>query len=362
MKILFIAPLPPPIHGQSLASEVLLRGLEKDNEIFLVDTAKKKGGGWIGSVRRFFRVGGLLKKIFSGARRADLIYLTISESVPGNLKDLLTYVLCLGKLDKTYIHLHGGAGMIRIMRGGGLLAGLNANFLKRLKGVIILGESHRAVFAGVVRPERIHVVPNFAEEDLFIPEGELPAKFDSAGNIRLLYLSNLIPGKGYEELLEAYAGLPQSLKECFTLDFAGAFHSEGHKQEFLAKVRKDSSIRYHGVIRGEEKRRLFQAAHVFCLPTYYPYEGQPISILEAYASGCIVLTTDHSGIRDVFQDPANGFEVQKRSPASIAEALARIAGNRRALVSLAAGNRRVAGENYRSSIYQASLKTLMGIK
>ena len=69
---------------------------------------------------------------------------------------------------------------------------------------------------------------------------------------------------------------------------------------------------------GEKKRRLFAEAHVFCLPTYYSYyEGQPISILEAYASGCVVITTDHGGICDIFKDKINGFRVEKRSCLSI---------------------------------------------
>ena len=51
-------------------------------------------------------------------------------------------------------------------------------------------------------------------------------------------------------------------------------------------------------------------AHVFCLPTTYPYEGQPISILEAYAAGAIVITTDIGGIPDIFVDKKNGFLIE----------------------------------------------------
>jgi glycosyltransferase involved in cell wall biosynthesis len=63
---------------------------------------------------------------------------------------------------------------------------------------------------------------------------------------------------------------------------------------------------YHGdssaciIVDGPGKKNLFSEAHIFCLPTYYPYEGQPIAILEAFASGCVVITTNHSGISDFF--------------------------------------------------------------
>ncbi len=64
---------------------------------------------------------------------------------------------------------------------------------------------------------------------------------------------------------------------------------------------------------GDGRRDYLREAHVFCLPSYYPFEGQPVSILEAYASGCVVVTTDQGGIRDVFREGENGLWVAKAS-------------------------------------------------
>ena len=36
-----------------------------------------------------------------------------------------------------------------------------------------------------------------------------------------------------------------------------------------------------------------------CLPTYYPMEGQPISIIEAMGFGNFIVTTNHAGIPDI---------------------------------------------------------------
>lgn len=35
------------------------------------------------------------------------------------------------------------------------------------------------------------------------------------------------------------------------------------------------------------------------MPTRYPNEGQPISILEAMGNGMFIITTDHAGIPDI---------------------------------------------------------------
>lgn len=362
MKILFIAPLPPPIHGQSLASKVFLDEIGGTHEVMVVNTAKRKDAGIRATFRRAFEVAGFLAGIMRKARAADVAYLTISESRAGNLKDLLTYLLCLARLDRMVIHLHGGAGMIRIMReGNGWLARANAFFLRRLKGVVILGESHRRIFEGAVMPERIHVVPNFAQDELFIDEAGLLAKSRPGGKIRFLFLSNLLPGKGYVELLDAWLGLPPGIRSRCELAFAGAFDSEAAKRLFLDRIRGLDDVTYHGVVAGAEKRRLFASSRVFCLPTYYPYEGQPISILEAYASGCAVITTNHSGIRDVFTDGINGFEVPIRSAGSIRSAIERIASDPAVLAPIAAANLRTAGECYRASIYNQSLRRIVGV-
>jgi glycosyltransferase involved in cell wall biosynthesis len=50
-------------------------------------------------------------------------------------------------------------------------------------------------------------------------------------------------------------------------------------------------------------------------------EGQPISILEAMATGNIVLTTKHAGIPDIFQNEINGYYVDKNNPNSIVETI-----------------------------------------
>ena len=106
------------------------------------------------------------------------------------------------------------------------------------------------------------------------------------------------------------------------------------------------------------KKILFSKAHIFCLPTSF-FEGQPISILEAYASGCVVLTTGQSGIRDIFRDGLNGFEVQERSADSIKLVLEKIINKPENLLKIAISNRKIAGEKYGTSTYNSSLSTII---
>jgi glycosyltransferase involved in cell wall biosynthesis len=359
MRMLFIGPLPEPVTGQSLACRVLLDGLPPSCQVDLVDLSKKEFVQGVSSWSRVLEVLRILGAVWRSRSRADTIYFTVSESWAGNAKDLVIYALCCRKLDRMVIHLHGGAGMRQIMQGGGVQRRVNAFFLRRLGAAIVLGESQRAIYRGAVPDERIHVVPNFAEDTMFTTVDRIEAKYDRANPFRILFLSNLLPGKGHDELLDAFTGLDENLKATARLDFAGAFESARQQEAFLARVSADDRIQYHGPVAGERKRDLFHNAHLFCLPTYYPYEGQPISLLEAYASGCAVVTTGHSGIPDVFRDEVNGLQVAPRSVPDLRRALERAVRDSQGLRQMAMLNFATASTTYRAAAYQRAVSHII---
>ncbi len=354
MNVLFIAPLPPPITGQALASEVLLRELSKNHSVELVNYHRGDLERGLTSFRRIPEGIAILGRVLQGKRRADAIYLTITQSLAGNIKDLLIYLACLRDLSRMVVHLHGGGLRKELFDRYRLLRRANRFFLSRVGRVVVLGKSLSPVFEGMVPGDRIRIVPNFAEAHLFVSREEVRAKFREIGTVRVLFLSNLIEGKGHEELADAFLGLGEDRKRAVRIDFAGGFESAVHRDRFLQKIKGEDGLRYLGVAGGEEKKRLLADSHLLCLPTYYPYEGQPISILEGYASGCAVIATDHGGIRDIFRDGENGFLVPARSALPIRERLAEIAVNPGILLPVALHNREAA-ESYREEIHLGSM-------
>ncbi|WP_427042082.1 glycosyltransferase [Fusobacterium sp. SB021] len=62
---------------------------------------------------------------------------------------------------------------------------------------------------------------------------------------------------------------------------------------------------------------------VFILPSWD--EGQPISILEAYVTGCAVITDENiGGIGDIFQNEINGISCTARDVENIYLAIEKI--------------------------------------
>lgn len=358
MKVLVIAPIPPPITGHSVAATVLIDGLSPSSEVAVVNLSI--GSSHDGSVsgRRLLAVGRVIIDVWRKKRGVDAIYLTVAESVAGNIKDLLIYLICVRQLSRFYIHLHGGSIKRLLFDRHSVLRALNTLAVRRMAGVIISGHSHQHIFAPMIDESRIHIVPNFAQDELFVSEQQVVDKFADVAAVRVLYISGMTAKKGYLDLADAYLTLSGDVKRRVVIDFAGAFNSDAERSAFLEKIAGLQGIRYHGLVDRETKRDLFAAAHVFCLPTTM-LEGQPISILEAYASGCVVLTTGQKGIRDIFTDEVNGFEIEENSPRSIAAAIERISAMGAALAPMAMFNRSQAEARYRTKLFtQAVMKIL----
>ena len=109
----------------------------------------------------------------------------------------------------------------------------------------------------------------------------------------------------------------------FEANIAGSIET-GLKDEVEFRLNKlGSKVVYLGTILGDEKTQKLIEANVFVLPTYYTMEGLPFSLLEAMATGNILITTKHAGISDVVT-ASNGFLVEKRSSVMIADVIERL--------------------------------------
>jgi glycosyltransferase involved in cell wall biosynthesis len=235
---------------------------------------------------------------------------------------------------------------------------LNSIFIRRMAGVIISGPSHNAIFESMIDNSRIHVIPNFAQDPLFVNEPLLDKKFSDLSILRLLYISGMTAGKGYLHLLEAYQNLDDDIKKIVHIDFAGKFSDESERIEFIRRIGGVTGITYHGLVDDAMKQSLFANAHIFCLPTTY-LEGQPISILEAYASGCVVVTTGQDGIRDVFTDGVNGYEIKPHDINSIELTIKKILSSSVELIGMARNNRHTAITQYRTEVFTKRVEKLL---
>ena len=316
--MLFVAPLPPPVTGMGGVSSLILTGLASRFRFRVVDFSK-------GTLRRGFSAGQIrraaqLAAVPFLARSRSCVYLALSQSRAGNLRDL--FVLLTTRGTKQVVHLHGGALRTLVEGLWWPLRVLNRLAFRGVKTAVVLGPSLRGSFHGLIPAERITCVSNFAESDVFLSDAEITAKH-RVGGLRILFLGNLIASKGYGELSEAVAILRAEGADV-ELWLAGAFETSADGRRFRARYRGVAGVTHVGLATGNARTDLLRHAQVLCLPTRYPFEGQPLAILEAYASGCYVVTTLHAGIPDVFTPGANGASLSASSTPELVRALRQV--------------------------------------
>lgn len=304
-KICFIAQFPPPIHGLSKAVDTLYNSeLNKQFEFEKIDITNNKK--FIQTVCRILKSD------------ADLFYFTISQSIGGNVRDLIILQLIALKKKKCIIHLHGG--YFRKLVDNDMKSWqkhLNYRALGKVDGAIVLGRSLRYIFEGILPDDKIYVVPNCVDDEFLLSEEEFRDKMAGLKDRKIkhvLYLSNFIASKGYPYALEL-AKLEKERcenggKKMLHFDFAGKFFEKSEEDFFFNYIKENhlqNYVTYHGIVSGEKKRELLKMSDIFILLTRYKIEGQPISILEAMGNGMTIITTDHAGIPDMVADGINGI-------------------------------------------------------
>ena len=121
-----------------------------------------------------------------------------------------------------------------------------------------------------------------------------PGKKEATPPIQLLYAGKLCTAKGVPFLLKAMARLKDKR---IHLHLVGATPGpEGEKCIELASHIADQ-VTVHGPLPQEELAKLMNKAHIFVLPSFF--EGVPLVLLEALASGCRILCTDLPGCTEI---------------------------------------------------------------
>ncbi|EMG00589.1 hypothetical protein LEP1GSC123_1326 [Leptospira borgpetersenii str. 200701203] len=150
MKVLYIAPLPPPINGHSLVSKEFYDSIVSEHNVEVINLRKQSLKEGVDSIQRVVEILKVLVRTFFKKSKTDAVYFTISESFAGNLKDVLIYMICFNLLSKMYIHLHGGSLKRLLFDRYPWVFRLNRFFIKRVGGVILSGDSHLEIFRDYV--------------------------------------------------------------------------------------------------------------------------------------------------------------------------------------------------------------------
>jgi alpha-1,3-rhamnosyl/mannosyltransferase len=222
------------------------------------------------------------------------------------------------------------------------LRGFKNLLLKRSFGwadrVLVL--SH-ATIAEVVEhyhvPEsRIAVTPLGVDDAWFVA----PTVDVLAGTLRryglargyLLFVGTLQPRKNVERIVDAYGRLPPALRASFDLVVVGKVGWSAAPIVAKLRERAGEGVRWLERVPDADLRMLYRGAAGFVFPSLY--EGFGLPVLEAFASGVPVVTSNVTSLPEVAGDAA--LLVDPLDADAIAQAMARILDDRALAGSLRA--------------------------
>jgi glycosyltransferase involved in cell wall biosynthesis len=180
------------------------------------------------------------------------------------------------------------------------------SFLRGAARVICLTDAMRECVIGTfgVRPERVAVVPNGVDTDLF-----RPGRPGSRAARELLFVGRLTAQKNVLAAVEAMAALPDA-----TLNVVG----DGDQRANVERVaRRLSNVRILGPLAPAELVGYYQRATAVLMPS--SHEGLPLVLLEAMAAGAPVVC---SALPELVQTGGDAVvPVAPASPANLAAAV-----------------------------------------
>jgi glycosyltransferase involved in cell wall biosynthesis len=320
--VLLIGPTPPPFHGVAVAVQTLLQScIVEQFRVCHLDLADRRGIQHVNKpdlhdVALFLQQWLKLVNILVRAC-PRLTYLVLSQSTVGFLRDSLLIWPAYLRGSHIVLHLHGGNFREWFLGRSWFMKVYVQTVLRRVTRVIVLGESLKCQFDGLVDKCRIAVVSNGIDWKAY---GATEKSAASSSRYRILHLSTLSHLKGALVLMEAIPLVVRRRRDVEFV-FAGPWsHTEDKEWAEKYSMQHDikEHIRFSGQVDGNEKRALFDSADLFVFPGVQQ-EGQPLVVLEAMAAGLPVIFTNRGCLRDTVIDGKSGLEVSINDPCQLAD-------------------------------------------
>lgn len=317
-RILAIGTLTTQVSGTSVNLSSLVENLtaRDDMDFVFVNTELKRRGAF-GSVERTLRT---LWRAFWQARRADVVTFHMNEPQKG----IPMWLIARFWRKPFLVRWFGG---VDYRTHGSALRRTCAKFMLRRADVNLI-QTRRLVRESLEDGSRCSL---WFSNSRPLPEAPPEEGNDSPGCTRFMFAGHVKPTKGIHELIEAGERLGA---EC-TVDVYGQFFPGCSEHDFEGLQR----VRYRGVLSPGEVIQTMRAHDVLVLPTYFPGEGYPGVVIEAFFAGIPVICTDWMSIPEIV-DETRGILIPPRDSGALFEAMASLSGDPARYAHLRNGARR----------------------
>ena len=372
-KILIVGLYPPPFSsGERVITQYVHDLLKPRYNIVSVDmsvgvlappTFKLASVAYYAKVLLNFAF--VFKSVYFLSRRQkfDLCYLTPASSTLGHIRDIIILKLLNSNVKKVVINIQNGNYDVVFKRNWHKK--FTSSYISRISTAIFTSEILKRRSEQYIGANKCVVINNTVDKDIKCSAEEVSAAIAykmQRTEFVIYYISNMTVSKGYMDLFNAVKNLNEKERKFVKVNFIGEWLSNEQLQEFEELVDKyqiKKNIVIHGKVNDRKKLKAFYLdANVFVLPTYFPREAQPVSIIEALNAGVPVIATNHASIPDLVKDNINGLLVEIKSPADIQSALSKLLQNKEIWLNMSNNARDYFNKNFTSEKIRADILNL----
>lgn len=319
LRICILAPFIPSIGGMTTIAEMQSNHLEKEGvAVFRVKTKTKTP----------FKITAFIK-LLRVARQCDIIHAHCS-SYWGFLPTIMAVIA--GKIYgiRIVITYHGGRAEDFFNR----YCFIAKPFLGCVDTIVVPSVFLKNVFENFGFKTKI--IPNIIELNKFeyIERRNIKPKIIVTRHLKKIY--------NIECTIQAF-GIVKKYYTDAELKIVG----DGDQRESLEKLVKKlklTNVTFTGAIKNENMQEMYQSSDIFINPT--TVDNFPVSIIEAFACGLPVISTNVGGVPYILQDGHNGLLVESGDYKAIAKNVFYLIENQNEALRFTRNARKVVEENY----------------
>lgn len=331
-----IGSIPPPYHGSNVYFHNLLNSKINDHfEISHLDISDHRSLDNLSkldytnvylALKNLFMLFVLIRKV-----DPELIYIPVASNFLPYLRDgLFILISSFSSKAKIVIHLHEGNYFREVFykNSDNLYKKFIEYSLSKVNTAIVYSNDLKNTFKGLVN--NIVSFPNGLKNDASINYRKVKNSEDK--NLQISFMGNFYESKGILEILKAVSILSENIHNV-TFNFAGTWikeeeHTKIKAENIIRENKIEPLVKFHGVITGNDKDNFMIETDIFLFPTWYPYEGCPMVILDAMSFGIPVISTKDTGaIPEMVIEGETGILVDKKNPEQIADAILKLINN-----------------------------------
>lgn len=334
-QILFFCSFPPPNTGQTIGTKLTFDCINNVvapcNKINIVDKKRlERKSGDFDLRYLFILIFKILQLIFSLVTgNYKYVYVVYSSTKFSLLRDVIyTYIIKTFSKAKIVAQIHSGNYGDNFKKG---FYNKRLKWLLKKVDIMIFNSLLLNKVNSYIEPGKVAYIPNMISSDIICSDSEIENKIQYKKNngfreISIFFISNMIEEKGYKDLTIAAGIFKRNYPKIdFTIYLIGGWPSQKIREDYinsLDEIDLSSNVKVYDSINDRQKlKSFFLKADIFVLPTYYPIEAQPFSIIEALNAATPVISTYHASIPDLIQDNVNGHLVNPKDVNAIVQSL-----------------------------------------